>query len=122
MNDPAQDNSKYKKARDDKYRQASQDRLAKIAKKKIQTTMIGALSSIEEHLGPLWKVAEGEEMTAEQQAMFDTYQLIRSEILDKGNTQVRNMDAEIVHYDIKWLKFTLELPVKQRPTAEYKIR
>jgi hypothetical protein len=41
----------YKKARELKYKVDSKDRLAKILKKKIQTTMIGALSTIEENFG-----------------------------------------------------------------------
>ena len=48
------DSSDYKKARDRKYKAESKDRLSKILKKKIQTTMIGALSTIEENFGFLW--------------------------------------------------------------------
>jgi len=44
------DNSEYKKIRDQKYKTDSKDRLSKTLKKKIQTTMIGALSTIEENL------------------------------------------------------------------------
>ena len=40
-----------KRKRDDRYKEVSKDRLFQIAKKKIQTTMIGALSSVEKHLG-----------------------------------------------------------------------
>ena len=36
-----------KKKRDEKYKEISRDRLYQIAKKKIQTTMIGALDSLE---------------------------------------------------------------------------
>ena len=42
--------SDYKQQREDKFRVDSRDRLSKIIRKKIETTMIGALSSIEEHL------------------------------------------------------------------------
>ena len=41
----------YKSIREQKYRSDSKERLSKILKKKVQTTMIGALSSIEEHFG-----------------------------------------------------------------------
>ena len=44
--------------------------------------------------------------------MYDTYQQVRSEILDKGNTQARNVDAELNQYDVTWLKYQVNIPVK----------
>ena len=38
---------KFKNDKEERYSESSKDRLSKISKKKIQTTMIGALSSIE---------------------------------------------------------------------------
>lgn len=102
--------SEYKKIREEKYRYDSKDRLSKILKKKVETTMIGALSSVEEHFGFLWN-SKGE-LTPEQQMMHDLYQRVRSEILDKGNTQARNIDAELNQYDVKWLKYSITIPVK----------
>ena len=43
-----------KQAREERYKDISRDKLFKAAKKKIQTTMIGALSTIEEQFGFLW--------------------------------------------------------------------
>lgn len=111
INDIIRQKSEYKKIRDDKYRQDSKDRLAKIIKKKVETTMIGALSSIEQHFGFLWENKNGQ-LTQEQKIMHDLYQKIRSEILDKGNTQARNVDAELAQYDINWLKYNVTIPVK----------
>ena len=103
----------YKEMREEKYRTDSRDRLSKILKKKIETTMIGALSSIEEHLGFLWDAKDGQ-LTEDQVYMKDLYQKVRSEILDKGNTQARNVDAELSQYDVKWLKYTIKMPdIKQ---------
>jgi hypothetical protein len=104
-------NTEYKKVRDDKYRQDSKDRLSKIIKKKVETTMIGALSSIEQHFGFLWENKNGK-LSAEQQAMHDLYQKVRSEILDKGNSQARNIDAELSQYDVNWLRYSVNIPVK----------
>lgn len=101
----------FEKVREEKYRADSKTRLATILKKKIQTTMIGALSSIEEHLGYLWGM-DKDKLTPKEQEMFDLYQRVRSEILDKGNIQARNLDAEINQYDIKWLRYTMTIPVK----------
>ena len=109
--------SEYKSMREDKYRVDSKHRLAKILKKKVQTTMIGALSSIEEHFSFLWST-ENSEMTPEQQIMYDTFQKVRSEILDKGNTQARNIDAELAQYDVKWLRYQTNIPVKNQDLGE----
>lgn len=100
----------YKRAREEKYKIESRDRLSRILKKKIQTTMIGAISSIEENLGFLWSSTNGE-LTKDQKIMKDIYQKIRSEILDKGNNQARNVDAELAQYDVEWLRYSIQIPV-----------
>ena len=100
----------YKKTREDNYKFNSKERLSKILKKRVETTMIGALSSIEEHFSFLWD-SDGD-LSEQQQAMYDTYQQVRSEILDKGNTQARNVDAELNQYEVTWLKYQVNIPVK----------
>ena len=104
--------SEYKNLRDDKYKNDSKHRLSKILKKKVETTMIGALSSIEEHFSFLWS-SDNPEMTPEQKMMYDTFQKVRSEILDKGNTQARNVDAELAQYDVKWLRYNAIIQLKR---------
>lgn len=101
----------YKQLREEKYKQESKERLSKILKKKVETTMIGALSSIEENFGYLWN--NGHNMTEEQKKLFDAYQKIRSEILDRGNAQARNIDVELGQYDVKWLRYIMNIPVKK---------
>lgn len=96
----------YKKTREQKYKSDSKDRLSKIMKKKIQTTMIGSLSSIEEHFGFLW---EGDSEQARM--MKEIYNKVRSDVLDKGNNQARNIDAELSHYEVEWLKYSITMPV-----------
>jgi hypothetical protein len=107
----------YKKLREKKYKVESKDRLSKIIKKKIETTMIGALSSIEENLGFLWD-NNGKTLTKDQELMKGLYNKIRSEILDKGNNQDRNIDAELSQYDIEWLRYSMQLPVIQTNKKE----
>jgi transcription termination factor Rho len=108
--------SEYKNVREDKYRQESRDRLSKILKKKVETTMIGALSSIEDHFSFLWSSDGG--LSPEQKIMYDVFQKVRSEILDKGNTQARNIDAELAQYDVKWLRYQATLPIQTRQTGD----
>jgi len=109
--------SEYKSVREDKFRQDSRDRLSKILKKKVETTMIGALSSIEDHFSFLWSGESGG-LSPEQKMMYDTFQKVRSEILDKGNTQARNIDAELAQYDVKWLRYQASMPVQTRKQGE----
>ena len=49
FNELIRQQKEYKSVRDDKYKYDSKHRLSKILKKKVETTMIGALSSLEEH-------------------------------------------------------------------------
>jgi hypothetical protein len=99
----------YKTMRDSKYKQESKDRLSKILKKKIQTTMIGALSTIEEHFGFLWS---DENVSSEQhKIMQELYNKVRSEILDRGNNQARNIDAELAQYEVEWMRYQVKMPV-----------
>ena len=99
-------------SKDDLYKEKSKDRLAKNCKKKIQTTMIGALSSIEDHLGFLWGHKSDESLSEEQEKMRLVYEELRSEILDKGNTQMRNIDTELTQYDVTWNRYQYQIPVK----------
>jgi len=106
----------YKNVKEQKYKLDSKERLSKILKKKVQTTMIGALSSIENHFGFLWD-SDGE-MSEQQKIMYDLYQKLRSEILDKGNAQARNIDAELNYYDVKWLRYSVNIPIKETKSEE----
>ena len=90
-----------------KYKEDSRNRLLKISAQKIQTTMIGALSSIENHFGFLWNHDDGDEnLSSESQHMKQLYEDVRSEILDKGNHQARNIDVELLEgYQLKYIYF-----------------
>ena len=78
-------------------------------KKKIQTTMIGAISSIEDHFSFLW-----ERDSEVASSMHDLFQEVRSEILDKGNHQLRNVDVELCQYEINWLRHSINLPINNK--------
>lgn len=95
--------SGYKRSRSDRYREQSKDRLSQNMKKKIRTTMIGAVSAIEDHLGPL---------IDQEPSLDEVFQRIRADILDKGNHQLRNVDVELSQYDVEWKRHTLTMPVR----------
>jgi hypothetical protein len=108
-----------KAARESRYKDISRDKLFKASKKKIQTTMIGALSTIEEHFGFLWGLELGEDDKSDEhrkiQELFDD---VRAKILDRGNTQIRNLESEFVNYDIVRKKHLINLPVTQPKQGE----
>ena len=72
----------------------------------------GSLKSLEKHFGFLWGHEEEDELTPEQQHMKDLFEEIRAEILDRGNNQARNLEAEFANYEINWLRYQITLPVK----------
>ena len=103
-----------KQAREERYKDISRDKLFKASKKKIQTTMIGSLSTIEEQFGFLWgfDILESER-TAEQKKIHEIYEDTRAKILDRGNTQIRNLETEFINYDITRKKHFINLPMAQ---------
>ena len=102
----------YKTDKANKNKEVSKERLLKISKKKIQTTMIGALSTVEKYFGFLWGHESPDALTPEQEHMKEVYEQVRSEILDRGNNQGRNLETEFMNYDISYLKYQITLPVK----------
>ena len=92
--------------------QRSKMRLKKDVKKKIETTMIGALASVEKYFGTLWG-HDSPDPTPEQVKLKEVYEDLRSEILDKGNTQIRNSESEIENYDVTWNKYHINLPIQR---------
>lgn len=95
----------YQKAREEQTKERSKKRLKEVGQQKIKTTMIGAIASIEEHFGYLWE---------HDLEMKDIFDIVRSEILDKGNTQIRNLEVELSNYDIVWTRYKTILPMKRK--------
>ena len=108
----------YKTARDQRSKDVSHDSLLKGAKKKIQTTMIGSLSDIKNYFGFLWGFGDDNtELSEEQKHMKDIFEEVRAKILDRGNTQIRDLELEFVNYEISRKKFYIKLPV-QNPEGD----
>jgi hypothetical protein len=100
------------KRKSDEYKQESKKKLQDSVSKKMQTIMIGALSSIEARLGSLWGQGECRKLTKEEIELRALYDEIRKDILDKGNKQKRDFELEINQYTIEWNRFKLTLPVR----------
>jgi hypothetical protein len=109
----------YKKSREDRYKEVSKDSLFKASKKRVQTTMIGALSTVEEHFGFLWGFELPEDqLTPEQKHVKSIFEDVRAKILDRGNTQIRSLESEFVNYEISKKKYFINLPVAKTQGEE----
>lgn len=100
------------KAVDAKYKEDSKKRLTDILASKMKTIMIGALAAFEEQFGFLWSHDDrGKPLTKEEQELKDRFNEARKQILDLGNTQIRNAKTEIEMYEVEWQRYKLTLPV-----------
>lgn len=91
------------------YKEQSKDRLEQTINKRIRTTMIGALASIEKHFSFLWDDSLPEEIKDKHLQIYDS---LRREILDRGNDQIRITKGEIANFEVNWLKYSITLPFK----------
>lgn len=87
------------------YMEKSKELLEENACKKIKTTMIGALESIETYLSYLWE---------ENPEGLKAFQSAREEILNRGNKQIKNLRKEFCNYDINWKRYKMTIPMKRR--------
>jgi hypothetical protein len=93
---------------------ASKQRLKNDIQKKMKTTMIGALASFEETFGHLWGHNKSvSSLTKDEKHMRELWDITRTEILDKGNNQVRMALSEISQYSLKWNKYHVDLTIKK---------
>lgn len=98
--------------KEQEYKKVSRDRLLKICQSKMKTIMIGALASIEAKFKSYWTPEPGQKISNEQMLLQKLYSEIRQEILDKGNTHIRNLEQEFDQYSIEWKRYNMQLPVK----------
>ena len=100
-----------KNIREERKKDIAKESLFKSSKKRVQTTMIGALDILEKHFGFLWGFEQGDEITPEQAQLKEIYDEARAKILDKGNTQIRNMEADFANYEITKKRYHINIPV-----------
>lgn len=80
--------------------------------------MIGALDVLEKRFGFLWLHNDSEDLSQEQKQLKDIYDEARADILDKGNTQIRNLESEFSDYEVTKKRFTINLPVSEKELGE----
>lgn len=100
-----------RKRKEDKYKNLSKERLKENISKKILTTTVGAVSSIEKFFGFLWKEEIGGKLSEEQAYMKNLFGEVREEIFALGNRQIKNAETEIENHDISWNRYHQEFPI-----------
>ena len=90
------------------------ERLETVGRGKIKTTMIGAIESIEKHLGHLWWHNISDDRTEQEEDIYQAFTLARQEILDRGHRQMKNLSKEIDSYVIEEKRFKLVIPVTRK--------
>lgn len=118
MNDPLEqvraigkENKIYDAERINKqYLVDSSNRLMKIIETKLRTSFIGALSQFEELIGKeLWGYGKDENrLDEDEQYWLRIWKNVRTNVLNNGNAQIRALQSEVGHYDIKWNRYQLK--------------
>ncbi len=93
----------------------SNQRLKKIIAKKLTTTFICALSEFETSFGyQLWGHGlPEEEITSTQKANKEKWEQVRTNILNKGNTQVRALTAEMDLHKVEFCGYQIQFGREQ---------
>ena len=87
----------------------SKKRLKNITDKKFNTCFIFPLSEFETVFGSMWGHGlSEEELTPEQKMHRAKWDQVRMNILNKGNSQRRALQAEIDLYDVKLNRYHME--------------
>lgn len=93
------------------YRKSSSNKLAKNIEKKIRTTFIGDINTVEKYFGELWGHGkEYKDLTEAEKRERKVWDACRKEMLDKGNNELRAAQAEISEYTVEWNRFHKDLP------------
>ena len=76
--------------------------------------MIGALDSFEAEFGDQWGHGlDIEDLTPEQIEKRKVWNAVRTDILNKGNNQLRAAQEEIAQYTMTWDKYRTEFIINK---------
>lgn len=101
------------KANLEKAEANSKRKFATSLKTKFKTTMVGSLVKIEEIFGDLWGHNKPyNELDEFEKEMRERWELVRTEILNKGNQQLRYALDELSRHRISYEGYKFDLPVK----------
>lgn len=94
-----------REANEKKYENRSKDNLKRHLATKLRTTMIGSLDRFEKIFGSVWGHGKDEpDLTPEEIENRKLWELVRTEVLNNGNNQLRAAMSEVDQYTVKYNK------------------
>lgn len=103
----------HRQANKEKALAHSKDNLKRHITTKFKTTMIGDLDRVEKMFGELWGTGLSEDqLTDEQYEYRKKWNLLRTDMLNNGNNQLRASLAEIDNYTVEYNKNVYNFIVK----------
>lgn len=93
--------------------EVAQEKLRSQLDKSLRTTMIGAVASVEKHFGYLWGHDSDHELTPQELEFKELFENLRTEILDKGNSQIRGLIPIINGFEISKKTYHYNIPVRR---------
>lgn len=102
-----------KRVSEERQKVYSKKTLTSLLNKKFKTTMIGALASFEDSFGHLWGHGKPVDELDDQESLWkDLWDGARTDILNKGNSQMRAALDELNQYEVDRKRYSAELVVK----------
>lgn len=94
-----------REANEKKYENRSKESLKRHITTKLKTTMIGSLDRFEKIFGGLWGHGKPDsDLTPEEAENKKLWELVRTEVLNNGNNQLRAAMSEVDQYTVKYNK------------------
>ena len=111
-----------KETQNQRYLEQSRERLTKIISTKIKTSFIGALDVFEKHFGHFWgyniETGETKPKSLEERRLYELWQLVRTQVLDKGNNQLRAAQSEISNHIVSWQRYHIDFIITPENTGK----
>lgn len=102
-----------KKANLERRQNNSKEQMKKAISAKLKTTMIGSLAKFEENFGYLWGHGKNDK-TKNELEFAKLWDLVRTEVLNNGNNQLRAAMQEIDNYTITFDGFKTEFIMQRK--------
>jgi len=104
-----------RKTNQERYAIGSKKRLIANIGKKFKTAMIGTIARCEEQLGFLWGYGLDPSQITEDQQRFkeEVWDVLRTEILNHCNSQLRAATEEMQEYSIQWNQYKTDFIIKK---------
>lgn len=96
-----------------RFEEQSKERLFKIIEKKLRTTFIGDIAAIENAFGELWGIDFAiKDLTESERIWKERWDVLRTNILDRGNSQIRGIESELRQHTVTWDGYEYQLTIR----------